>query len=139
MQIHGHSRAGNTGWHDGSRERRQEDVKSTLLQMSLCPIHQLLRIPQWTFKMQTQLSFLKPSTDIWDSGQHALCRHRKLDRGRGGSLSAKGIVEEMLRTIIGHYISTREYFCHWTHVFHLGENALNFSRNILLKDKVVMQ
>lgn len=33
--------------------------------------------------MQPQLSFLKPSGDIWDSGLLALRRHRKQDEGQG--------------------------------------------------------
>lgn len=46
----------------------------------------LLKMWRWIFKMQPQLSFLKPSADIWDSGLPALRRHRKQDGGQGGVL-----------------------------------------------------
>lgn len=92
------------------RERRQEDVKRTLLQMSLCPLSTLLGMWQWTFKMQQQLSFLKPSADIWDSGQPALLLHRKWDEGQGCSLSAKGTVEGMAQDDRWqHHSGTRQY------------------------------
>lgn len=66
--------------------------------------------------------------------------------GTGSWIEDKGVLyqpraqwKRWLRTIIGHHISTREYFCHWTHVSHFGENPLNSSCDIFLKDKVVMQ
>lgn len=55
----------------------------------------LLGMWWWIFKMQQQLSFPKPSADIWDFGQPALLQHRKRNEGQRCSLSAKGTVEGM--------------------------------------------
>lgn len=77
----------------------------------------LLEMWRWIFKMQPQLSFLKPSADIWDSGLLALRQHRKRGWRTGGrSLSAKGTGERdgSGRSLWTHHYSSTRLYCNFT-------------------------
>lgn len=69
-------------------ERRQEDVKGDPAANVTLSLSTLLGMWWWTLKMQKQLSFLKPSADIWDSGQLALYA------GTGSRMEDRGVLNK---------------------------------------------